>query len=171
MKQNTLYLFLCLLILAGCRSPEYLAEPEDFRYHVKGLYLKAQLGNDARLLGEIIEVNPEEIVLLALDQNIGLRTFPKGQIKTAEVVVSLTSDAHKAIGAWAGLINLLSIGHGGYAILSMPINIPVTTAVANKAAMASYRVKYPDQVSWEEMKKFARFPQGIPEQINREDLK
>ena len=39
----------------------------------------------------------------------------------------------------------------------------------NSAAFkGAYRIKYSDNISWNGISKFARFPQGIPESIDQE---
>jgi hypothetical protein len=39
------------------------------------------------------------------------------------------------------------------------------------AAKGVYRVNYPKNVNWEDMSKFARFPQGIPDAVDVKSIK
>lgn len=157
----------CLLFFSGCVSPKYLSRPADFAHHVKGLYLEYQTGEHNTMVGEIIEVNSDTLLLLPVDTTQSLLKLSKAEVPQAEIIVSLTSNKPEAIGTWAGLINILSIGHGYYGVISLPINMLAGVNIANNAAKSTYRIKYPEAVDWEDMKKFARFPQGIPAQVDQ----
>lgn len=168
MKQTIV--ILCLgLFLGSCSSPSYLAKPKDFKYRVKGLFIKIQSKENKRVYatGEIIEVLPNTIKILPLKKP--LITIRKDEISKAEIIVALTSDHPKEISAWAALINLAAAGHGIYALASVPINAIASISISENAAHSTYRVKYPGVIAWEEINKFARFPQGIPPKVN-EDL-
>lgn len=157
--------------MGACSSPKYLSKPVDFKYRLKGLVFKVQFEDYSKLLGEIIEVDSESITVLPVDPpGFEIITISKNQIKSAEIIVSSTSDDPKGISTWAGLINLGSIGHGIYAVATLPINLLVTIPIANDAASGTYRIKCPGDISWSEINKFARFPQGIPKNIDPKDI-
>lgn len=166
-----LSVLLIMLFFGACRSPEYLSKPIDFKYQVKGLILAAELvDREPQIFGEIIEVTSETITILPYQEHT-LMTVLKTDIKRADIIIATTSDNPKRISAWAGLINLAPLGHGFFLIVSVPINLVTTIAISNDAAKGTYRMKYPKNVPWEQMYKFARFPQGIPEHIDKTQIK
>ena len=165
------FISICLLSIVGCASPSYLSKPEDFKYYVKGLMLDYETNNGAKGLGELIAVNNNDLVLISLEKTPFLFSLNKDEIAYADIIVASTSDNPKAISWWGGLINLLSIGHGAFAIISLPINILATTGFGTNAAKSTYRIEYPQSIQWNEMHKFARFPQGIPLNIDLKDIK
>ena len=106
-----------------------------------------------------------------MGQNEEIRTVYRNQIKKANIIISGTSDKPKEISSWAAAINLGSIGHGYFAFISLPINIAIGASIGNSAAHGTYRMNYPKNILWENIYKFARFPQGIPDNIDERDIK
>ena len=170
MKKYSIF-FGLLFLLGACKSPKYLSTPSEFKNHVKGLYFECYTKNEYEVLGEIIEVTPSEIKILLLDSIGVMKTFTKDEIEDADIIISLTSDQPKDISTLAALTNLATLGHGLFMILTVPINLITTTTIANSAAKSTYRVKYPKDIAWQEMSKFARFPQGIPECVDSTKIK
>ncbi|MCR9290604.1 MAG: hypothetical protein NXI23_24800 [Bacteroidetes bacterium] len=169
--KNIILFLLGILFLGACKSPDYLSKPMDFSHHVKGLILKAEIDGKSKILGEIIEVNSEAIMILPIDKNTNtIMTIPKDKIQNADIIIASTSDNPTGISTWAGLINLAPAGHGWFMILSVPINLVTTISIGSDAAKGTYRMKYPKNVSWNQMSKFARFPQGIPDHINLDQI-
>ncbi len=158
------------MTLGACKSPHYLPKPMSFQYHTKGLFIECVLNLAPNVTGEIIAVNSSYIDLLPLNAEDGVISVEKRSIKSARIRVALTSNNPEMFKIWAGTIFLSSIGHGGFAIFSIPINLAVALPVANNAAKSSFDVFYPKEISWEELSKFARFPQGIPETVNRQSI-
>ena len=164
-----------LFLLGACSSPNYLSTPEDFKYQVEGLTLKALLKSEDVILGEIIEVDSETITILRINQKSyekskKIQIVSKKEIVHADVIIAGTSNNPKAISTRAGIINAAPLAHGYFAIITVPLNLAITLPIANNAAKASYRVNYPENISWDKMTKFARFPQGIPENIDPRDI-
>lgn len=161
---KTITFFLCTLFLfSGCSSPKHLSSPKDLKYHVKGLYAQVNIyGTFKHIHGEIIAANANEITVLPFDSKDNITTIAKDNIQTINVLISLTVNNPKKINTWASLVNLTSIGHGFYGIFTLPINMSVTAGITN----SKYSMKYPDNISWDKLSKFARFPQGIPKQID-----
>ena len=172
MKKSILLILITLVFLGACNSPKHLAKPMEFRQYVKGLFFQAKLKQGAKVLGEIIEVNDKAIILLPLDETSSrIITISRELINKAEIVIASTSDNPKGISTWAGLNNITVLGHGGFGIFTLPINLATTIAIDADATTTTYRVKYPNQISWDEIAKFARFPQGIPQNISPNAIK
>jgi len=170
MKNIASFLIITFLFCA-CTTPNYLSSPKDFKYHVKGLFLEFKLDKKTKIIGEIIEVNSDYVIILPVDSHIGIQTIFKDRIEKADVIVSLTSDNPKKINTWAGLMPILSLGHGYWGVFTLPINLAVAVPMSNASMKGTYAIKYPDNISWDDMSKFARFPQGIPRNIKLESIR
>lgn len=165
--KNFIFILFSILIFGACHSPKYLSKPMDFKYNVKGLILQVILDDDSKILGEIIEANSEAIKILPVTNGKAtIMTISKKNIQSAEIIVSTTSDDPEGISLWASVINIAPVGHGFFMILSVPVNLISTISIGNDAAKGTYRMSYPKNVPWEQMSKFARFPQGIPSGID-----
>lgn len=165
MIKNTFFLYIILIITASCSSPKHVLTPNELKKDTKGLYSKITFKTSTnRVNGEIIEVSDKHITLLTKD---GILSFKKENIKESIILVSLTVNNPRRINSWASLINLLSLGHGYWAVFSLPPTIAITSGITSE----KYIMNYPKNVKWEELHKFARFPQGIPEQIEKQSIR
>ena len=163
---------LIAIFLSACKSPAYLPAPADFKNHVQGHFLKLKLwkGQRSTLVGEIIEVRPDAITLLPVNREEKMITIPEEEVWQADIILSLTSDNPGGMNLWAILLNLTSISHGIIGFISLPVNLVFSIPIVQDAYKGTYRIAYPERISWEEMNKFARFPQGIPEYIDLERI-
>ena len=105
----------------------------------------------------------KEIKLLQKGEVISVS---KDLVQSCIISVSLTVNDPKKINTWASLINLMSIGHGLFGVISLPINVLATNGITK----SKYTLKYPDNMSWDKIQKFARFPQGIPKNIDLKEI-
>lgn len=162
-----LYYLIILLCGIACKSPQYLPKPMEFKNNTKGLILELEVSRDSTLTAEIIEVGPEHMTVLPVNQtSLGVINIEKNKISKADIIISLTSDDPGKITKWSSLVNILSIGHGYFAVFSLPLNLATSISLSQDAAKGTYRTKYPENVPWEELHKFARFPQGIPKTLD-----
>lgn len=167
--------FLAILILLGtsCLSNKYLPKPSELKQHTKGLYIDLKLNGESSVLGEIIEVNPEEVNILPIKiinstvYHGALTTIKKEQINRARIGVATISDNPKKIKNLATTASVISIGHGWFAIITLPSSLAIGISTVN----GSMSIRYPMDISWDQMNKFARFPQGIPKSINPINIK
>ncbi len=169
MKGSIKILMVSIVFIQGCSSPKYLSTPKDFQNNVKGLYFKCQYENKySKITGEIIEVSDNHIKLLPIQNATHMITIDKNAIDKAEIMVSLSVDNPDKINTWASLMNLTSIGHGFWGVFTLPVNVSVTAGINSKNV---YWMKYPEHVTWDQLHKFARFPQGIPKTIDETRIK
>ena len=160
-----------ILLLTSCKTADYLSKPKNFKEQVKGLYFECKVDGDLQIIGEIIEVDSTAIKILPLYTSEGIITIAKDRIETADILVALTSDNPEKIKTWSSLINIASLGHGFFAVISLPINLASSISMNSSAAKGAYRVNYPKNVFWKDISKFARFPQGIPPTIEPNSIK
>ena len=164
LMKNYIILLCTASFLVACSSPKHVTTPQDLTYKVNGFYAKADVkGSHKDVSGEIIEVSENDLKLL---QDGTLQSVEKATVKSCVVLVSLTVNNPKKINTWASLVNVASIGHGVFGIITLPINLGVTAGITN----SKYILKYPDNITWNELYKFARFPQGIPNELDIEKL-
>lgn len=74
--------------------------------------------------------------------------------------------------SYAGFIPLsiaLSVSHGGFALLTLPMNLITSISVA---ASGSTRFSYnEEELDYDKLYMFARFPQGLPKGVDLSGLK
>ena len=176
MKKSTIknnYPIIILLSIISfaysCEVPQHLAAPKDFKNQTKGLFMECKVFG-TEYTGEIITVDEDSVSLLLLNSTNTL-ALSKNDIRSFDVIVSLTSDDPQKVANRAALTMLPVIAHGWWMVFSVPINAIATTSVGKGAAQATYRMECPEHISWEKLSKFARYPQGLPEGLGLEDVK
>lgn len=160
----TLGLILCIF---SCRAPSYLPQPSTFNDHVKGLHFVGFLHGGGSVKGEIIDVTENEMFILSNRKNRKLSIVSRERLKKGNIVVCTVNDKVKMFSDWTGWMILSAFVHGFVGLLTIPLNFSLSA----QATQTAYRVKYPEAVSWEELKKFARFPQGLPNEIKLSDIR
>ena len=144
----------------ACSSPKHVSTPNNLKHKVNGLYAVTNVyGEHKKISGEIIAVNTKEIKILQKGEIISVS---KDLVQSCIISVSLTVNNPKKINTWASFVNVMSIGHGFWGVLTLPLNLGVTASITK----SKYTLKYPDDMSWDKIHKFARFPQGMPENID-----
>lgn len=111
--------------------------------------------------------------LIAIDQT-GIWIYPPSRdvlwkvrseaVRSAEVYLW----AH-SLDSWRFLGGLLSISHGFWGLITLPLWLGVSSSIVNGENDAAM-VRYPDK-PWNQLSMWARFPQGLPANITRESLK
>ncbi|WP_373494060.1 hypothetical protein [Aquiflexum sp.] len=72
-------------------------------------------------------------------------------------------------GGWAGLNSLFTIANGWFLIFTFPINLIVGSSVTVGESNRINFIDFPEH-PWTEFHKFARFPQGLLDTIDRNEL-
>ena len=146
-----LLLFAFLLALAGCLSAGYLPYYRDLGSNPYGSYIKIRNSENRYFTGELISVTDTGLIILEeRDTARSLRIIPKPEIKKYYVTYARKS-------ATRSIPFVISFLHGWFFPITQLINI-----VASEGANFNYTDK---SLPYPELKKFARFPQGIPENI------
>ena len=114
--------------------------------------------------GEFIAVSRNSVFVLTSEK---LVVIPQNQIKQGRLV---TYDSkYGVLGIWTLLGVLSTPSHGVGLIISAPVWIvlgSVITSGQSYEPIETIPVK-----SWDELRKFARFPQGIPKELDPKTLK
>lgn len=166
--KKSLFILALFLIVNACKTNTYLPKPNEMNYFTRGLWIECNLKNKTTINGEILALNKNQAFILPLFGEV--LTIEKQNIKNAVIHVSLTANQPEELRA-APLIPLLSLTHGWWAFFTLPINISVVAPTVSSQRSGTYIIDYPKAVKWEQLAKFSRFPQGIPEGLDIYSLK
>lgn len=166
--------FLCIgavaALLGGCgvtRAPDdWLPDPSGLEKQAYGGWLYLEIPRNKELIeeqGEFIAVQDTLVYLLTTQK--GVLTIPMSTITFASV------DFHgKETGKFAGWTTLGALStasHGVGLILSFPAWILIgTISTVGVSHLGSEEESDPDQAWWQNVTKFARFPQGLPPSLD-----
>jgi hypothetical protein len=167
-------LIFMLLIVSSCSVNKYIAKPKHISTFVNGMYFKGikfRGKNFTRYFeGEIIALEDEGIYILTFGKEDELIFLNKDEIKKGRIYVALSSDKPESFSAWA-LINVLPVAHGWFGIFTLPITAAASGSIITDAKKRGYRMRYPKEIDWNDLSKFARFPQGMPPNVKLEEIK
>jgi len=169
--------FILSLFILGCAASyapaNYLPSTDDVPQNVFGGWLTLTTEPDSLIQnskwmmygGEFISVD-DSIVYILYDS---LYRIPKRII--SESVLELDEKNTTVYGLWVLGGSLLTISNGYYAGITLPLWLAagIPTA-AGESTRDRYEMNYPDDKYWNDIKKFARFPQGV-EDINLSQIK
>lgn len=113
--------------------------------------------------GELIAISPLEVWVLVGDAMLHepLARVSKLEIHPYRVPVG-------GLAATGALGTLSTLSHGFFLVISAPLWI-VTTVISGAMYSRTARERY-DGGNWDELAKWARFPQGMPAGLTREEL-
>jgi hypothetical protein len=113
--------------------------------------------------GELIALSPDRVFVLT---DVGLLELPKTTISQAKLTAY--DSGAVALGVWTFLGTLSTISHGVFLIISAPVWVIGGSAIT---AVQSHKpvISYPKN-SWEAFQRYARFPQGLPQGLERSSL-
>lgn len=162
------------ILAGGCatvKTPRgYLPKAKEFEYEVFGgwmalIYHEKDSTRFAATGGELIAVHNDSVYLLGFDSLI---IIPADNVERGVLVLFKKETGKYALWSSIGLIS--SVSNGVFAIGTAPLWLimGIITTVSESQAK-NFRL-YP-QRSWVEIRKFSRFPQGIPEGLNLNQLK
>jgi hypothetical protein len=125
-------------------------------------------GEAVRTEGELIAVGDDTVFVLATDGTAGsLVAIPTSPDLTAKL--GTYSPAIGGIVVWTFLGTVSTVSHGKFLILSAPVWIITGTVVGINQTRGPIE-RYPGDNPWDawnELRVFARFPQGLPESVDR----
>lgn len=164
MRNKIIIAGLIAIIISSCTSPRYLPSSDKIDVNEYGSYIKIIRQTTANIDGELIAIDSNKIVVLSQSENKCL-TVPITDVKRFK----LRYAKPKHYGWSIPVYTLATIGHGLFLIFTAPINLIVTISVTASGESA---FKYSDKnMTYEKLKMFARFPQGIPTNIDIASIK
>ncbi|MDX8341251.1 hypothetical protein SLH46_18775 [Draconibacterium sp. IB214405] len=171
MKRNYIKISLIVLCLltSTCKTiSTNLPKPANLQEYTKGMWMECEITDGSKAEGEILVIDDKQVLLLT---SYGLtKTVNKNVITKARIDFSLTTNYPEKLQA-ADFIPVLAISHGVFMVITLPINLMIVVPTVSTHRRGSYAVEYPAKISWGEISKFARFPQGVPEGIDYTQLR
>jgi hypothetical protein len=115
--------------------------------------------------GEFIAVSTDSIYILTGNKAQG---YALTSVDKARIVMFNTNTALYIFWTVGG--SLATLSNGDFLVFTLPLTL--VTGIVTTSAEA-HRINFYDypQFTWEELKKYARFPQGLPEKISITDIK
>lgn len=155
----------CLsLFICSCTSPRYLPSSETIDVNAYGSYIRINTNKTGNISGELISIDSTTIVVLKQSLNKCVSVLIKDVHR-----FSLRYAKPKQYGWTIPVYTLSTIIHGSMLVFTAPINLMVTIGVTMSSEDAfQYNEK---NLSYEKLKMFARFPQGIPHNIDVASIK
>lgn len=166
MKTKLYLIGIIILLIGGCIVPGNVPSTDKidvFEYgsHITILYKKP---SNLRLSGELIALENDTIFVLSSHVK-KCRSIPIADVRK----FTLSYATPKQYGWTIPIFSLMTITHGWLLIFTLPINIAVTTIATSSAFDASQYTN--KNLTYEDLRMFARFPQGIPPGIELDSIK
>lgn len=158
MKNNLSFTVLLMLILSSCTTPKYLPSSEHIDVNVYGSYIEVVQKSASSIDGELIAIDSTNIIVLENGKNVCV-TIPISDVEHFSLKYAKSKNYGWTIPAYT----LATGGHGFLSIYTAPINLLVTISVTASGYNA---FTYSDEdMTYDQLNMFARFPQGIPPDI------
>lgn len=164
--------FALLLLLSGCASTTapsgWLPSADESQKEAYGAWISVEYSSGSKSLnkaeGEFIAVSQDTVFILSQDE---LFAIPLDKIKHG--TLTTYDSQHGILALWTLGGSLSTASHGVGAIISLPVWILSGTIATTGQSFAPVKT-FPAR-SWDELKKYARFPQGLPKGIEVKKLR
>ncbi len=165
MKNNLLIQLSLLFVIASCTSKiAYLPDYKVYHKNIFGANIELNMYSLKSIEGELITVDTGSVTILD-DYSHQCISVAKKDIESFSVRYA---NPPQYI-AWNVVNSLFTLTHGIVLLLTLPINI-TTMVIINRNAQKAY--EYEDShINYEQLRMFARFPQGLPRNVNLANLK
>ncbi len=165
--KNKLILFVLIAnFISSCYTPAYLPSSNKIDVNQYGSYITITPTKGEGFSGELLAIDSNRLIVL-LESDTG---SPNKSVFIQLNKVSqftLLYAKSKNFGWSIPLFTLATIGHGAWLIFTAPVNLIVTISVAS-----TNNFKYSEkEMTFDKLKMFARFPQGIPPTIDINSIK
>jgi hypothetical protein len=170
-----------ILFLSGCSASKipvsYRNSPRGLKTEITGHWTEVNLnskdisGPDKTLSGELIAIQTDTVYLLTYT---GLKAIHTSIINNAVLYVYMNQSG--IFGMATGLLTIpeiigaIAYEEPGFLVLGAPWMITGTIVTIIEASDHSNLLNYPYNAQLQELKKFARFPQGMPSDIDKSRL-
>jgi len=152
-----------ILLLTGCFSPAWLPHHRDIGLSPRGSLIQVRCKNNIYAKGELITASDSAMIVLS---ETGKPFF----LNRKDIIsYRLRYAKPKNYGWTIPVFTLATIAHGYFFVLTAPVNLITTIAVTASGANA-YTYKKKD-ISYDDLKMFARFPGGLPPGMDYTQLK
>ena len=160
--------FFIAFIICSCSTPGYLPGSDNIDINQFGSYITILQKSGKYVKGELIAIDSTRLIVLP---EPGLKDTLTPVIVPVTGVRSFTLKyaRPKHYGWSIPVYTLATIGHGVFLIITAPVNLIVTISVTVGGETS---FEYNDKkMTYDKLKMFARFPQGIPPHIDIASIK
>lgn len=119
---------------------------------------------EKKISGELIGFKEDSLFVLSERK---ILSFSQNNIQSARLIFFNTRA--EEYGVWTGVNSLFTIANGAFLIFTLPINLIVGTSVSSSESKRINYIDFPEY-AWADFQKFARFPQGLLDSIDRKEL-
>ena len=165
MKTKLLALGGLMIALNGCVTHRYLPKPQTIDVNHYGSFITVENANGKEIQGELISLDTNQLLVLT--------EYKATKLMVAVPVINISGFtlqyAQQNYGWSIPLFGLSTISHGYFALLTAPVNLAVT-AVFTASGKNAFQYNQQD-ISYEQLAMFARFPQGLPPGIDPTRIK
>lgn len=172
--KHLITVFFAITLLSSCigTRPDFLPTPSTFHTFQKGHHFEGSYGTNRALqeiFGEMICMSDTSLVLLS--KEYGLTEFKKSKINGGYIALSLATNGTevKKLKTLNTVSTIATITHGWWWLITIPVNVAVIMKQSSKSTTGTYAIRY-NRTPWNDLKKFCRFPQGLPDNIKLEDI-
>jgi hypothetical protein len=152
---------------AGNPAPRgWLAPAQDALSDPYGAWVELELPSAGKQVpsgGELIAVAFDSVFVLTTDGEF--HALARADVTRARV--AYYSSQHGQLAAWTIIGSVATLSHGFFLVFSFPvwaIGGSVTTGGQSRAPLADVGE---NKHSWDAVTKYARFPQGLPSELDR----
>jgi len=168
--------FISMLLLAlfssSCMTPKYLPSSENLDVDTHGSYIIINKPNNysnffkgrKSISGELISIENDSIFVLS-NYSHNCELILKKDVRDFELLYAKP----KNYGLVAPIFVLSTISHGFFLAITAPINI-MSFIIVSKFEKKEFTYDN-SNISYDRLKMFARYPQGIPANVNIADIK
>ena len=161
MKTEIKLIGLLSIIISSCSYPRYMPSADQLDVNQYGSYIKIIQRKAPNSKGELIAIDTSKIIVLT-EKTKQCRIIPINEIVSFSLHYAKPKPYRWTIPAYG----IASLFHGVFLVFSTPINLTVTILASSNP------FKYSDKhMSFEKLKMFARFPQGIPPNVDIASIK
>jgi hypothetical protein len=161
MKTKLFPVFIFILFaFSGCIVPKYLPKTQVIDVNQYGSYIKINRIQGPNVNGELLAVDTTSLIVFAdsSKQKI-VKIVPVSEVKGFTLRYAQPKNYWWTLFAFPGIC----VSHGWWAIISVPINLIISAAVSVSAENAFTYSK--NDINYDQLRMFARFPGGIPSNV------
>ena len=175
-----LIFFISLLVFTGCNATKipagYLPNPREIKKNVTGSWIEVTINSDSGVVkkivlsGELLAVHFDTLFILS---DIQLSAVRRVNIDAATLYIFKNRGGKYAL--LTGLlivpdiVGAIAYSIPAFLLLGIPVLVVGTALTIVEGISESNRVIYPGG-SFEEFRKYARFPAGLPPSVKRNEL-
>lgn len=156
--------YICLFILAAglsaCAVPKRFSTlPRPGHPGESPFGARIDWGNYRYRSGELLAVSDSTLWVLRADSVV---QFSRHSMPDMTVYIMRTNEKYKTVGWLAAGSMAPTLGHGYYLLVSGPATLLVGAILSNQSVNGTYSLRYPEEVGWDDLYRYARYPQGFP---------